>query len=341
VYLWKLTHIDNNSLIIIPEGRYKGMRLYLEDECGAEHILPIEMYYLFQNAFKSNYKIFFLKCNSKHSIIIPEKDLNFLKTAVSRHEEDIYLKYCFSDNVLKIKELQHLDILKIYKIAIEKNQIDAFFLHPLLDANFYCFDFFLIVKNDFNLNEMLNLNFNLIKINSIIEYHPHTLTLEITKKIYDLLNVEFKDYIVPYTELKKTRPYNVFDLQEKKDLNNLYNKLFKMRENNFKIGINEIKKEIEILEDKLSEKKSTLHDTQLYIKLFSQKLCTQIFIFNKIIVNDTIFFTNFIQLTEGASVNFKNDMMRISYDELQHYSLEDMYENDEYQLYTVFHSVYH
>jgi len=242
---------NNDLLIIILEGKYKGMRLYLEDKCGAEHILPIEMYYLFQNAFKNNYKIFFLKCSSKHSIIIPEKDLNFLKTAISRHEEDIYLKYCFSDDVLKIKELQHLDILKIYKISIEKNQIDAFFLHPFLDADFYCFDFFLIVKNDFNLNEILNLNFNLIKIDSIIEYHPHTLTLDITKKTYDLLNVEFKDYIVPYTELKKTRPYNVFDLQEKKDLNNLYDEKDKMRENNFKIDFFEIDEKIKISKEKL------------------------------------------------------------------------------------------
>ena len=180
------------------------MRLYLEDRCGSEHILPIEMYYLFQNAFKNNYKIFFLKCNSKHSITIPEEDLKFLKTDISIHDQENYLKYCFSENVLKIKEFQYVDILKLYKIAIEKNQIGAFFLHPFLDNNLYCFNIFLIVKNNFDLNEILNSNFNLIKINSVIEYYPNTLTIEVTKKMYDLLNVQFKDHIVPYDDVSKT-----------------------------------------------------------------------------------------------------------------------------------------
>jgi len=121
----------------------------------------------------------------------------------------------------------------------------------------------------------------------------------------------------------------------------LYNKLSQMRENNFNVDTKEITKKIDILEDKLSRKKAELHNTQLYIKLFSQKLCTQIFIFDKILVSDTIFFTNFIQLVDGASSNFENGEINLSYDELQHYSLEDMYVNDEYQLYTVFHSVYH
>ena len=336
-----MSEINNNSLIIIPEGKYKGMRLYLEDKCGAEHILPIEMFYLFQNAFKNNYKVFFLKCIPNHSIIIPEKDLNFLKTAINKHDEEEYLKHYFSNNVLKIKKLQHLDILEIYKIAIKKNQISAFFLHPVLNTNFYCFNMFLIVKNNFDLNEILNLNLNLIKINSIIEYHPHTLTLEITKNIYDLLNVEFKDYIVPYSELKKTRPYDVFNLQEKKDLNILYDKKNEMRENNFKKDFSEIDERIKISKKKLLEKEAELDDMQLYVKLFSQKLCTQIFIFDEIILNDTIFFTNFIQLVGSASVNFEDDGININYDELQHYSLKDMYFNDEYRLYTVFHSVCH
>jgi len=335
-----LNRINNNFPIIIPHGKYKGMRLYLEDLYGSEHILPVEMYYLFQNAFKNNYKVFFLEFSPKHTINIPNEDLIFLNKSIKFGHDDIYLSYHFSNNVLKIKEFQHQDILQFYELAINKNQIGAFFLHPGFKNNFYCFDMFLIVKQDFNLNEILSFNLNLIKINSIIEYDPHTLTLEIMEKKYDVLNTWFKDYIVTFKEISKTRPYNVFELQEKKDLNNLYEQWSLIQENNLIGDLSLIKKDILIAKQKLFDKEDQLMDIKLYIKLFSQKLCKQIFVFDEIITNDTVFFTNFLQLVGGVSVNFENNKININFDELQHYCLTDMYSYDHYRLYTVFHDVY-
>ena len=189
------------------------MRFYDEYKYGAEHILPVEMYYFFQNALKENLKVFFLRCDPKHSIHIPDKDLNFLKKSIKMWEEVIYLNHIFSENVLKIKELQHQDILKFYKIAIEKNQISALFFHPNLKNDFYCFDIFLIIQPNLILNELLDLDLNLVKIDSVIEYNSNTLTLELMKKTYNLLNVQFKDHIVSSHDLKKTRHYNYFDLK--------------------------------------------------------------------------------------------------------------------------------
>ena len=333
-----MNKINDTFPIIIPEGKYKGMRLYLEDEYGAEHILPVEMHYLFLNAFKNNYKVFFLNCVPSHNITIPTIDLNFLNTPINTEED--FLKHSFSENVLKIKKLQHEDILKLYKLSIDNKQIDAFFLHPYLKNNFYCFDIFLIVNQNFDLNELLNYNFNLIRINSVIQYNSSTLTLDILKKFYDLLNMQFKDYFISYNDMKKTRPYDVFELQEKKDLSSAYKDFSEMNRNYPNLNLSEFREKINFLEKKLWDKEVELNDKKLYIKLFSEKLCTQIFIFNEIIVSDTIFFTNFIQISNGLSVNFENNAVTVDYNELQHYSLLDMYTYDQYQLYSVFHTVY-
>ena len=91
---------------IIQEGEHKGKRLYHEDKCGGDYVLPVEIFYLFQNAFKNDYKIFLLNCKSNHNIIIPEKDLKFLNTSVKYEDQDIYENYVFSDETLKLKELQ-------------------------------------------------------------------------------------------------------------------------------------------------------------------------------------------------------------------------------------------
>jgi hypothetical protein len=57
-------------------------------------------------------------------------------------------------------------------------------------------------------------------------------------------------------------------------------------------------------------------------------LCKQIFIFDKIIINDTVLFINFLQLTGAPITNFENNKINISCNELQHYCLTDMYFND-------------
>jgi len=196
--------LKNNLPIIIPDGKYKGMRLYLENEMGGEHILPIEMHYLFMNAFKNNFRVFLLKTQPNHNIIIPDNDLKFLNKSIKYEEINMYLDYNFSKDVLNIKKLQHQDIITLYKLAIEQNQIKALFFHPILKNNLYIYDIFIIIDQNFNFDDILKLKFNLIKISSYIEYYSNTLTLELTHKMYDLLNVQFKDYIVPIEEKMKT-----------------------------------------------------------------------------------------------------------------------------------------
>jgi len=333
--------LNNDFLTIIPEGKYKGMRLYSEDKCGGEHVLPVEMYYLFQNAFKNNYKVFFFNCIPNHSIIIPKSDLEFLKKSMkytSDEDEEEYLKYLFSNNTLKIKDLQYKDVLQIYNLAISNNNVGACFIHPELVNDYYCFHFFLIVNTNFNLEELLKIDFNIIKINSIIEYNENTITIELTKKIYNLLNLQFKDYIKSSLDISNTRPYNLFDLQEKKDLDVYYDVYFDFIKKNPNADVSSIRNKLDELKKKLSKKELELWDVALYKKLNFSKLCMQFYFFHEVILNDTVFFTNFIQLVNGVSVELDNGI-KINYDSLYHYSLSDMFAYDDYRLFSVFERI--
>lgn len=326
-------------MTIIPEGKYKGMRLYDETLGGGEHTLPVEMYYLFQNAFKNDYKVFFLKNVPNHLIKISEEELEFFKTSIKNEDETTYLNHTFSENALKIKELQYKDILQIYNLSITNNNIGAYFIYPELINNYYCFHLFLIVKPDFNLEQLLSLNFNIIKVNSVLEYNKDTLTVDLMFKIYDLLNLQFKDYIIPFDELEKTRSYNVFELQEKKDLDNYYDIFFDFEKKNPDADVSNFRFKINELKKKLFLKENELWDIELYKKVNFNKLCMQFYIFHEIIMSDTIFFTNFLQLVDGVSIESSPDGFNINYDSLYHYSLSDLFSYDQYCLFSIFERV--
>ena len=331
-------------LDIIPKGKYKGMRLYHEDKCGSEHVLPIEMYYLFQNAFKNDYKVFFLNCVPIHNIKIPKNDLDFLKKSLkfnNNSDELEYLNYDFSSEILKIKDLQYKDILQIYKTSIKNNKVGSFFIYPELIDDFYCFHVFIIAKNSFNLNFLLSLNFNIIKINSIVEHNENTITIELMQKMYNLLNLQFKDYIIPYVEIKKTRPYKLLELPEKIELDNALKTCLNFRINNPGINYDHLQEKIDELKIKLHIKECKLRNGELYKKLHFSKMCMHFYFFHENILSDTVFFTNFIQLVGGFVIeNNENGEFNLDFNNLQHYSLIDMFVNDDYQLFSIFETVY-
>ena len=141
-------------------------------------------------------------------------------------------------------------MLKLYSLAIKNNNIGALFLIPFLNDNLYCFNLFLITKKEFDLNSIINIKYDLIKINSITQYYEDTITLEILEKIYDFSTLQFKDYIVPIEELKKTRPYDIFSLPEKIEYDNFLKFMIEHIDDNFQNNGELNKKEI-ILREKL------------------------------------------------------------------------------------------
>jgi hypothetical protein len=225
--------------------------------CGCEQMLPVELYYFFLNSFKHGYKIFHIHCLPNHSIRFSQSGLDFLKSKIkSEGGDEIIENYVFSEEVIKIKELQYLDLTQIYNLSVKNNTIGAFFMHPFLSNNNYCFNIFIIVTDKFDLNEFFNLKFNIIKINSFIEYYESNLTLDFLEKIYNLDLLEFHDYIVPSKDIEKTRPYNVFDLEEKKELDNFYDYLSIYE--NAQVTSKESEKKITYLREKLYEKEAEL-----------------------------------------------------------------------------------
>lgn len=147
-----------------------------------DRVIYWEIYFLFQNAFNNEYEVLFFKCSSNRSIIIPKEDIDFFgKKAWSF--KDIFKT--LSEDAWKIKNLQYYDFMKIYDISLKDDRIGAFFIIPKLDENIYCYDFFLVVKSNFNLNEFLRLKFNLVTIYSVINYNKDTLDISIISKLYN------------------------------------------------------------------------------------------------------------------------------------------------------------
>jgi len=63
------------------------------------------------------------------------------------------------------------------------------------------------------------------------------------------------------------------------------------------------------------------------------------YFFNDIMLNDTIFFTNFIQLVGGVSIESTESGFEINYDSLYPYGLLDMFAYDDYCLFSIFENI--
>lgn len=243
---------DLKIFTIIPEGKYKGKRLYNENLFGGEHLLPCELNAFFKNALNNNYKILVLNCVPNHNIKINLNDLVFLNKAfdIYRDQEEIY-KYTFPKDIIKIKELQYFDIKKLYDLSVEKNKVGSLFINPFLKNNLYCFNICLVVTEDFDLNKLLKFDFNLIKINSINDCtDTDNLILEFFKNLYNLDNTLFKDCIVSTRELSKTYPYDRLELPERKAYNEYFNLYVNFINDNPGANTEYMDKNLEVLKEK-------------------------------------------------------------------------------------------
>jgi hypothetical protein len=61
----------------------------------------------------------------------------------------------------------------------------------------------------------------------------------------------------------------------------------------------------------------------------------QFYIFNKNIMSDTHFFTNFNQLVNGVAVSFENGELKYDPNDLYHYCLSDMLIYDRYRMFII------
>ena len=92
---------------------------------------------------------------------------------------------------------------KLYNFSIKNESIGSIFTITKNINSTYCFDFLLIVKNNFNLNEFIKLDFNIFKIISVDELFITGVNFNEVKKLHNYLESPFKDNFVSYEESKK------------------------------------------------------------------------------------------------------------------------------------------
>jgi hypothetical protein len=100
-----------------------------------------------------------------------------------------------------------------------------------------------------------------------------------------------------------------------------------------------IKKKYLNLEKIVMEKKITLLNLNCLKQIEFSCLCNHFIIFDSILLSDEDFFTNFLQVVNGVSVKTNGNNIYLDYDSLTPYSLSQLFECDDYQLFTRFNKV--
>ena len=69
-------------------------------------------------------------------------------------------------------------------------------------------------------------------------------------------------------------------------------------------------------------------------------MCNQFFVFDAILLEDEDFFTNFVQVAGGVSLNTDGENIYLDYDSLSPYSLSCLFYWDDYSLFSKFHTIF-
>jgi hypothetical protein len=306
---------------IIKSGPNVGKRKYDEMLLGVEGMLISEMGLFFINSLNSGLKILYLRCEKNHSITINKKDLEFLNTFFDPFEQKPPHNHIFSKKTKIIKNFQYMDFLKIFNFP----NIESFLIYPYLDKNnFFYYDIILIVNDQFNYVLFLKLQFKLIKIKSFSQLYDKDITFEFMCFLYDPFTIKLKNSLFAGGELSKCYNYNEMELPEKIALDDICEAhILFMKQNNGLVSI-EMKLKIDELIYKLGEKTKKLLDKELYKFFYFTKLCRHFYSFNKDLFNDTIFFTNYLEVCGGVGIIPRGDSIVIDNDQV--YSLEDLYD---------------
>jgi hypothetical protein len=181
---------------------------------------------MFLYCLNSNCKIFYIECKSKHNIILTKNDFELLQTIFNTENCIQFNENYFSESIFKLKNLQSEDLKIIFDLAVNTNKIDAFFIFPFYDNNCYCFNIFLITKNNFDLNNFLNLNFSIIKIESFLKINTNNINIDNLINLFNTSNKFFKNIFIPVEKYKKIKIGKSFIIPEIEKYMNLSNNAF-------------------------------------------------------------------------------------------------------------------
>ena len=123
------------------------------------------------NHIDIGYRIYYLKCKSKHSFSLNSEKLNYLFTEDVRNGERLF--YFFSDNIKKIKLFQKLDLFYLTSLK----ELGLLILISKLDENDkYYFNLILGFKNNFDIKLFNNNVLNSAKLYFVVELNDFNLS---------------------------------------------------------------------------------------------------------------------------------------------------------------------
>ena len=291
---------------IIDSGENKGLRLYNEALYGSDSALYSEFEVFFNNLSNNNVSFYLLNNSPNTNIILNQDDFNYLNQSREQRDNNKMVNYSQNINLIKNNQLQ--DFWKIYNI----NGLEIWFVLPYLtEDNKYYYNLLIGLNNNGNIDDFLNLNLNLVKINSF-EYINNKISYEFFKSIFNFENFLFKDeeftkeereLIDNHEKLKLTEEYieHQNSLDESIAYMDKYNTIMPK-------WLEDKKQE---LQKKLFKKSDELFDHRLGSSISFKKLSYHLYYYDETIWKGTTFCTNFFELAGGGYVNVSENSSQI------------------------------
>ena len=194
---------------IIIKGENK--RAYDINLHSSEQMFHNEIGMFFEYMVDQNLKAYYITCSPKHDILYDKecvdffKNLNYFKN-ILRLPENVVIP----QNVQKLRELQSNDLMYFYDNLI----LEFFFIISKIKNKKYYYDMVIFIKQDFDVNDFLKINFNIINI----EFIKHV--------FFENITYNYMQQIFNFTELSN---YGFYDLTfiDENHTNIIFNPLFK------------------------------------------------------------------------------------------------------------------
>ena len=209
----------------------KNERAYNVDLHSSEQMFHNEIGMFFEYMVNQNLKAYYITCSPKHDIVYDKecvdffKNLNYFKN-ILRLPKNVVIP----QSVQKLRELQSNDLMYFYENLI----LESFFIISKIKNERYYYHMVIFVKQDFDVNDFLKINFNIINVESIKHIFFEDITYNYMQKIFnftELSNYGFYDLTFIDRDHKNIIYNPVFEQTHE------YKNLIKYEEEQKKLGI--------------------------------------------------------------------------------------------------------
>lgn len=281
-----------NIYTSINFGEFEGKRFYKGGNYGEYWVIWSEFLEFFKYLVNNEIDLYLISTTTKHNIVFNQEDLKYL----NQIKKETSNNFIYTENINSLKNFQLEDFLKIFFI---KN-IEIWVVLPYLYNNKYGYNFLIGFNKNANIDNFLNLNFNLININDY-ECINKKISYKFIQNLFFFDNFLFKDCLLNKNEELELDFFKKIELlPEYDEYIDLINKCYKYEiENNTKNGdYFFLKNRKNILKKFIFDKKEELYNYDLEMKIKFKKLSYHLYYYNKDIWKNSEFCTNFYDLTD-------------------------------------------